>query len=725
MKLNWFSPLPPAKSDIANYTLRVLPDLSERAQLVLWTAQSDWDREIEEYATVRHYQLDSMPWSEIHQADLNVYHIGNNALHHSEIWQVSQRCAGLVILHDGRLQHFFTSLYEGNRQGYLSQMQRYYGEAGKQACQDYWRGLVSIEQMAEHYPLTLLALKNSVGAIVHNPHVYEQLQLKYPKLTGCIPLPYQRNLQIPGPEKRLRHSPPYQLIIFGHIGTNRRIESVLDALAACPQKNSFKLDIYGELWDETHVKEYISQLNLEEQVAVRGFVPEAELETALAQADLAINLRYPSMGEASGSQLRIWSHALPSLVTQTEWYASLPPDTVAFVRPDRESKDIQQHLQDFLDNPASYREMGQKGRHHLEREHHPEIYDQSLLEIAAQARSLRHRSLLDYLSDRVGREVSYWQLTNASQAVLPNIAGAMSYLLDGKLRMAEALAPVNGKISSKKAIESAYVNLFQSYEFYQGEWAEYVQTHLKRYLATLELIPQKEGLHILELGSSYAFSLMLKQAFPDACISLATHPDENQKSNIASEIELKSISEDHPNYYFPCAQFNMEKDPWPFADRSFDVVLSMEILEHLLLNPWFSFREANRVLKDGGSFILTTPNIARYESVASLLQGGSPYTFGIYSKYGPYGRHNREYVPGEVLRLGECCGFRTDLITTQDVYPVSLDIGPVKELLSQSQDDPKMRKQTILYRGIKTTEKIESYPTELYDFDPCGEGAKL
>ena len=71
-----------------------------------------------------------------------------------------------------------------------------------------------------------------------------------------------------------------------------------------------------------------------------GFTSEKKLDEALSQAHLAINLRYPTMGEA-WSQLRIWAHASQS-GSQVGWYATLPPDTVRFVRPDtNEVADIQ------------------------------------------------------------------------------------------------------------------------------------------------------------------------------------------------------------------------------------------------------------------------------------------------------------------------------------------------------------------------------------------------
>jgi SAM-dependent methyltransferase len=287
--------------------------------------------------------------------------------------------------------------------------------------------------------------------------------------------------------------------------------------------------------------------------------------------------------------------------------------------------------------------------------------------------------------------------------------------------------------------KSHYLTLFKAYGFYQGEGIEYINTHLTRYLATLDFIPKKDNLQILELGAYPAFSLMLKWQFPDANIILTenretrnfevlltTAGDQSRKLKPRIyETALKSLSNDVPSLHFTCAQFNMEKEHWPFEDHSFDIVLSMEILEHLLLDPCFSFREANRVLKYGGAFILTTPSIARYESVVNLLNCRSPHTFGIYSRHGAYGRHNREYIPWEVARLGECSGFQTDVLTTKDVYPYSTDITSIQELLLSWNDDATMRGQTIFYCGIKVSEEFGQYPSELYDYDPKNHKADL
>ena len=70
MKLNWFSPIPPAKTDIAHYTKRVLPALSSLVDVTLWTDQRNWDRQLEDLATVRSYRLERIPWREFNGADV-------------------------------------------------------------------------------------------------------------------------------------------------------------------------------------------------------------------------------------------------------------------------------------------------------------------------------------------------------------------------------------------------------------------------------------------------------------------------------------------------------------------------------------------------------------------------------------------------------------------------------------------------------------------------------
>jgi SAM-dependent methyltransferase len=257
----------------------------------------------------------------------------------------------------------------------------------------------------------------------------------------------------------------------------------------------------------------------------------------------------------------------------------------------------------------------------------------------------------------------------------------------------------------------------------EGEGRDYFTAHFRRYLETIGLIGHGRDGHIriLELGSSfpYAFSILLKYQFPNAEISLGQNDEDFQHRHL----ELTSATTGE-QLSFQVMSFNGETDSWPFETESFDVVLCMEILEHLLLDPLHMYREAHRVLKSQGEFIVTTPNLASVESLQKLMDYETPYRFGVYSRHGPYGRHNREYVPREVALLGECSAFETNILTTRDVYADTCDTGPIKAALGDRAVN-EMRRQNIFYKGIKQAADFRDYPSELYDFDPGRHAADI
>jgi ubiquinone/menaquinone biosynthesis C-methylase UbiE/glycosyltransferase involved in cell wall biosynthesis len=421
MRLNWFSPLPPAKSGIADYTLRLLPSLCEVAEIVLWTDQDDWDPALTQFAAVRRYQLKALPWAEVNRGTMNVYHLGNNHRYHGHIWQVSRRHPGVVILHDTALQQFFAGLFREqwhDRAGYLALMERYYGAVGRQDAEDFWVGRLTIDYMVHQYRLTPFALENALGGLVHSRRGLEELTRESPCPLAYAPLPYpsspRSHLGDGQVTDRNIGGPPYRLIVFGHISDNRRVNSLLQALASLPERQLFRLDIYGELWDRERITRHLELLELQGLVRLHGFVPAEELEAALSTAHLALNLRFPSMGEASVSQLQIWDHALPSLVTKVGWYAGLPEGTVAFVRPDSEVLDIQAHLQAFLADPGRFAKMGEQGRRTLESRHTAGAYAQAIVNLVEDARAFRPHAVAYGMARRVGEEVCLWSNLPAS-----------------------------------------------------------------------------------------------------------------------------------------------------------------------------------------------------------------------------------------------------------------------------------------------------------------------
>jgi SAM-dependent methyltransferase len=105
----------------------------------------------------------------------------------------------------------------------------------------------------------------------------------------------------------------------------------------------------------------------------------------------------------------------------------------------------------------------------------------------------------------------------------------------------------------------------------------------------------------------------------------------------------------------PLARFNVERDAFPFADGSFDVVVCGELLEHLTVGPAHLLNECNRVLRPGGLLLLSTPNAVSVAQIESLIRGRNPHW--AFSPQGIYARHNRLYSFPEVEDLLTGNGF--------------------------------------------------------------------
>jgi glycosyltransferase involved in cell wall biosynthesis len=410
MRINWFSPLPPAKTGIADYSSGILPELSSRAAVTLWTDRPGVDPQLEKYAKVRHYHPDRIDWVELNRAELSFYNIGNNHLHHASIWQVSRQSPGIVILHDVRLHDFFESLYRGqwrDEAGYLDQIERHYGDEGLQTATEFVTARYGdYDFMAQRFSMTGAVIENALGTVVHTKDAFDELNASNRCPVFYAPLP---SAPIITSERTDDGSPgTHRLVIFGHIGRNRRLDAVLEALAQLPQRDLFQLDIYGEIDDPRTLRQRIQTLNLKDTVKVHGYAPAAELDHALSSASLAINLRYPTMGEASASQLRIWEHALPSLVTKVGWYASLPEQAVAHIRPEHEVSDIRSQLESFVQDPSRFARMGMKGHEFVMTEHHPRTYVDTLLSLTSMARQLKLRQSAFYLAERSGALIGSW-----------------------------------------------------------------------------------------------------------------------------------------------------------------------------------------------------------------------------------------------------------------------------------------------------------------------------
>jgi len=98
----------------------------------------------------------------------------------------------------------------------------------------------------------------------------------------------------------------------------------------------------------------------------------------------------------------------------------------------------------------------------------------------------------------------------------------------------------------------------------------------------------------------------------------------------------------------------------PFRNKSFDAVISLEVIEHLEKSEFF-LQEINRILKKGGVLILSTPNFAWFPYRLRHLLGKAPYLEGY---------HIRHFTYSSLTEKLKKAGFK--LIATNSLSPIPL-----------------------------------------------------
>ena len=170
---------------------------------------------------------------------------------------------------------------------------------------------------------------------------------------------------------------------------------------------------------------------------------------------------------------------------------------------------------------------------------------------------------------------------------------------------------------------------------------------------------------VLELGSNpYLLTLLLRRRL-DLEMELANYFGPSLEAGHYTHVaEL-----DGERLEFPYSHFNVESDPFPYPDASFDCVIFCEILEHLLLDPSRALAEMARVVRPGGYLVISTPNATRLPQLYLMALGRNVYDG--YSPHGPYGRHNREYTLPEVVDLMGRHGFEAFSSDVRNIEPLA------------------------------------------------------
>jgi SAM-dependent methyltransferase len=120
----------------------------------------------------------------------------------------------------------------------------------------------------------------------------------------------------------------------------------------------------------------------------------------------------------------------------------------------------------------------------------------------------------------------------------------------------------------------------------------------------------------------------------------------------------------------------------PVADGVADVVIMSELIEHLV-DPDGAVAEVRRVLRPGGSLLLSTPNLAAWYNRGLLAVGIQP-VFSEVSLNGVFGRpgrvvagHLRLFTRRALTEFLTASGFRCVTVTGARYHDVPRPLGPL------------------------------------------------
>jgi len=231
----------------------------------------------------------------------------------------------------------------------------------------------------------------------------------------------------------------------------------------------------------------------------------------------------------------------------------------------------------------------------------------------------------------------------------------------------------------------------------------YLADAFERFRTTMALLPPlADGAKVLELGSNpYFLTRILRGRGLEVTCANWFGPTSG-----FGERGEQVVTESGTVHAYGFDHFNIEQDRFPYEDGSFDLVLFCEILEHLPADPIHALCEIGRVLRPGGTVVITTPNASRLENLLRISRGDNVYE--QLSGYGAYGRHNREYTVDELERLLADVGFEV-----QRVFAADIGHGPDPALLPPDAT-PQHRGENLFAIALGNGKPRWRYPTWLY-----------
>jgi glycosyltransferase involved in cell wall biosynthesis len=325
-KIAWLSPFPPQRSGISNYSYWLIKALKPHFNIDLYYDTEAPVPELQNEFAVRPLSVFAEHYKNYDEV---LYHLGNHTGFHREIYKLAWTFPGTVVLHDYNLSAFMHDAFyhQDDGQFYKEALLEGYGDEGRGELQTVAEGCIPDPVK---FPMSHAVVGRSRKVIVHHRWVKNQ----FGDNSHIEVIPHFAKLShqpTPGEIESFRKrflikNNHFLISCLGFVNSNKLPKLQIDVVSRLIDDGyPVQMIFAGEPAPE--VKSLETEIRsgpYSENIIFTGYQSEVDYFSAIFASDVIINLRNPSMGEASGTLMHALAAARPTIISDVNQYREFP-----------------------------------------------------------------------------------------------------------------------------------------------------------------------------------------------------------------------------------------------------------------------------------------------------------------------------------------------------------------------------------------------------------------
>lgn len=369
-RLALWTPLPPQKSGIADYSAELLTELATRYEVEVFVDDGYLpDEDLLAEFTIQHHRAFERR-DEQQRFDAVVYQVGASFFHLYMYEQLQHR-PGIVVLHDltWGIVLFARAVAHNTMNTFKQELRTFEGPKALAEFEQIERsphGFYGPEREAflDHHYMLQAIIQSSTLIIVHMEEVARELRQMYPTTpVRTIPMGVEDPWRAQASKQELREryglqQEAFVVGVFGIVDRVKRVDVCIEAFQSVSLAYpTSQLVIVGQQPNgnyERELKQRVEELGLRLSVVFIGHASEADFDALLLASDVIVNLRYPSKKQMSAVLIRAIAAGKPTIITNLPEWQFLPARFCWRLPPDKHEVTV---LRSYLLQLAAYPEF--------------------------------------------------------------------------------------------------------------------------------------------------------------------------------------------------------------------------------------------------------------------------------------------------------------------------------------------------------------------------------